>query len=191
MCILYLVIFSAAFIPKMEASLHIVGIYTAFVSIVLVTAIDIKNRNHHFLVTLPINRKHIVQAKYMAAMLFTFFGVLSSFGIHVLVKLVFPELNKPAISVIDLLLPAFIILVLTSIYLPLFYAFSNKGIAIINAVFMIILIVLAQPTAIFMNMMNANRLNMDQALLFIPIIILLLFSASYFLTTILFNRKDL
>ncbi|WP_326102096.1 ABC-2 transporter permease [Paenibacillus apiarius] len=67
--------------------------------------IDIKNHNHNFLVTLPISRKHIVQAKYISAIIYTLFGILASYGIHSIVKLAVPELNKPDYSVMDILVP--------------------------------------------------------------------------------------
>lgn len=191
MTMLYLVVFSAVFIPKLSSSIHIVGIYTAFATLSHGTMIDIKNHNHNFLVTLPVKRKHIVQAKYITAIIYMLFGVLASYGIHWLVKLAVPELNKPDYTVMDILGPAGIVLVLASVYLPLFYAFSKKGTAIINAVFFIIMIALAQPTAVVMNMINGNSLGSDGALYLILLGILLLFIASYYLTVKLFNRKDL
>ncbi|AWB44663.1 ABC-2 transporter permease [Paenibacillus sp. CAA11] len=187
----YLAVFSCAFIPKSELSIHFVGIYTAFGLISLGTMIDIKNHNHHFLVTLPVNRKHIVQAKYVAAVIFALFGVLGSYGIHTIAKSAIPQLNKPDYTVLDILIPAGVLLILISIYMPLFYALSKKGAGIINTVFLIALIILAQPTAYLINMLNEKSAAHEQALLLIPVGILLLFIASYFLTIYLFRRKDL
>lgn len=189
--ILFLAVYSIAFIPKHESSIHLVAIYTACASLSLGMMIDIKKNHHNFLVTLPISRKHIVKAKYITAIIYTFFGVLASYGIHSLVKIAFPQLNKPDYSVIDMLVPLGIVLVLTSIYMPLFYTLSKKGTGIINFVFMIILIALAQPTAMFMNMINNQGFSNDQTLFLIPIAVLLLFIASYYLTVHLFTRKDL
>lgn len=188
---LYLAVFSIAFIPEHQSSIHLVGIYTAFASLSFGTLIDIKKNYHLFLITLPISRKHIIQAKYTAAIIYTLFGVLASYGIHSLVRLAFPQLNKPEYSAIDVLVPVGIMLILTSIYLPLFYTLSKKGTGIINVVFLIILIALAQPTAIFMNKLNDQGFSSDQLLFLIPIGVLLLFIASYFLTVKLFTRKDL
>ncbi|BFH14005.1 ABC-2 transporter permease [Paenibacillus melissococcoides] len=189
--LLYLAVFSVVFIPKHSSSIHLVGIYTAFTTLSLGTMIDIKNDNHNFLVTLPIMRKHIVQAKYITAIIYMLFGVLASYGVHWLVKLAIPELNKPDFTVMDILGPAGIVLVLASIYLPLFYAFSKKGTSIINVVFLIVLIALAQPTAIFMNMINERGFGSAPTLFLILIGILLLFIASCCLTVNLFTRKDL
>ncbi|WP_088546966.1 ABC-2 transporter permease [Paenibacillus aquistagni] len=190
MTLLFLVVFSVAFIPKVEVSLYLVGIYTAFASLNLGTMIDIKNHNHKFLVTLPVKRKQLVQAKYIAAILYTLFGVFASYGIHTLVTFAMPELHKPEYSAIDLLAPIGIMLVLSAIYMPLFYSLSKKGAAIINVVFMIILIGLAQPTAIVMNMVKEKGISDDPMLILVLIGILLLFAASYFLTVHLFKRKD-
>lgn len=190
MTLLFLVVFSVAFIPKVEVSLYLVGIYTAFASLNLGTMIDIKNHNHKFLVTLPVNRKQLVQAKYIAAILYTLFGVFASYGIHTLVTFAMPELHKPEYSAIDLLAPIGIMLVLSAIYMPLFYSLSKKGAAIINVVFMIILIGLAQPTAIVMNMVKEKGISDDPMLILVLIGVLLLFAASYFLTVHLFKRKD-
>lgn len=185
--LVYLAVFSIAFIPGSEMSFYFVGIYTAFGSIILVTMIDIKNNYHQFLVTLPISRKHIVEAKYLTAVVYTMFGVLASYGIHWIVRLAFPQLNKPDYSITAILVSIGMVLVLISIYMPLFYALSKKGAGIINTVFMIALIVLAQPAAILMNRVNVEGVS----LLFIPAILVLLFIGSYFLTVYLFNRKDI
>jgi len=189
--IMFLAVFSVAFIPKLSSSVHLVGIYTAFALLNQGTMIDIKNKNHNFLITLPVKRRHIVQAKYLTAIVYTLFGVLASFGIHLLVKQYFPELNKPDYSVLDILVPAGIVLLLASIYLPLFYSLSKKGASVINVVFLIILLALAQPTAMLMNMVNENGFNSSQALTLILSGILLLFIASCRLTIYLFSRKDL
>jgi len=188
--IMFLAVFSVAFIPKLSSSIHLVGIYTAFALLNQGTMIDIKNKNHNFLITLPVKRRHIVQAKYITAIVYTLFGVLASFGIHLLVKQSFPALNKPDYSVLDILVPAGIVLLLASIYLPLFYSLSKKGASVINVVFLIILLALAQPTAMLMNMVNENGFNSIQAL-FLMTSILLLFIASCCLTIYLFSRKDL
>ncbi|MFS0869190.1 ABC-2 transporter permease [Paenibacillus xylanilyticus] len=189
--LLYLVVFSFAFIPKSEMSMYFVGIYTAFGSIILATMIDIKNHNHNFLVTLPVSRKNIVQAKYLSSILFTLFGVFASFGIHWLVDLNFPELNKPNYSVLDIMVSVGMVLVLVSIYMPLFYALSKKGAGIINGVFMVSLIVLAQPFALFMSMVNKEGMINGQVITAISIGVILMFCASYLLTIRLFSRKDL
>lgn len=187
---LYLVVFSLAFIPNHEMSMYFVGIYTAFGSVILATMIDIKNHNHNFLVTLPVSRKNIVQAKYVSAILYTLFGVLASFGIHWLVHLNFPKLNKPSYTFMDIMVSIGMVLVLVSIYMPLFYALSKRGAGIINAIFMVALILLAQPFAVLMTMVNEKGLD-GQLIAMISIAIIFIFGASYVLTTYLFAKKDL
>lgn len=187
---LYLIVFSLAFIPKSEMSMYFVGIYTAFGSVILATMIDIKNHNHNFLLTLPVSRKNIVQAKYVSAILYTLFGVFASFGIHWLVDLNFPELNKPSYTLMDIMVSIGMVMVLVSIYMPLFYALSKKGAGIINAIFMVALILLAQPFAVLMTMVSEKGLD-GQVIAMISLGILLIFGASYVLTSRLFARKDL
>ncbi|WP_232695999.1 ABC-2 transporter permease [Brevibacillus daliensis] len=80
MSILILAVFSVSFIPKFSSSIHFVGILTAFALLNLGTMMDIKNNNHHFLITLPIKRKHIVQARYIAAIIYTFWEPLLLMG---------------------------------------------------------------------------------------------------------------
>ncbi|MCI1774978.1 MAG: ABC-2 transporter permease [Paenibacillus lautus] len=191
MILMYLAVFSIAFIPSHDMSIYLVGIYTAFASISLATMIDIKNHNHHFLVTLPISRKHIVQAKYIAAIVLMLFAVLASYGLHWLVNLLVPELNKPNFALQDILIQLVILLVLVSIYMPLFYALSKKGAGVINAIFLISLIVLGRFMTYFIQMMSEGNMVGDQLLFIIPIVILLMFIASYYLTIKLFTRKDL
>ncbi|MFJ2045619.1 ABC-2 transporter permease [Paenibacillus taichungensis] len=187
----YFVVFSVAFIPTVEMSMYFVGIYTAFGSIMLATMIDIKNHNHKFLVTLPLSRRNIVQAKYLSAVLYTLFGVFASSGAHWLVNFLFPELNKPDLSVLDILISVGMVLVLISIYMPLFYALSKKGAGIINTVFMIVLIILAQPVASLLYMAGENGMGRASVYVFVSVCILLLFIVSYFVTVRLFARKDL
>ncbi|MEK4435775.1 ABC-2 transporter permease [Paenibacillus sp. FSL K6-2862] len=187
---LYLIVFSLAFIPKSEMSMYFVGIYTAFGSVILATMIDIKNHNHNFLLTLPVSRKNVVQAKYVSAILYTLFGVFASFGIHWLVDLNFPELNKPSYTLMDIMVSIGMVIVLVSIYMPLFYALSKKGAGIINAIFMVALILLAQPFAVLMNMVSEKGVD-GQLIAIVSIGIIFIFGASYVLTTRLFARKDL
>ena len=187
----YLAVFSIAFIPKSEMSMYLVGIYTAFGSIMLATMIDVKNHNHNFLVTLPISRKNVVQAKYLSTLFYTLFGVLASFGIHSLVNMNFPGLDKPDFSVLDIMVSIAMVLGLTSIYLPLFYALSKKGAGIINVVFLVALVILAQPFALLMNLASEEGMVTGQIIGMVTIGILLLFVGSYLLTVRLFAKKDL
>lgn len=189
--ITYLAVFSVVFIPKHSSSVHLVGIYTAFATLTHATMIDIKNHNHNFLVTLPISRKNIVKAKYITGIIITLVSVLASYGIHMFVTSVFPAFNKADLTAMDILGPAAITLALASIYFPLFYTLSKKGTSIIQGVFTLILIALAQPTAIFMQMINENRLHSDPTLYLILIGIILLFIVSYYIAAVLFTRKDL
>ncbi|MGG3279220.1 ABC-2 transporter permease [Paenibacillus solani] len=188
--LLYLAVFSFTFIPNVEMSIYFVGIYTAFGAIILTTMIDIKNHNHQFLITLPISRKQIVQAKYITAILYTILAVVASYGIHWLAKVAFPQFDKPDYSLWVILISVGIVLVLIAVYMPLFYTLSKKGAGIINAVFLVTLITLAQPAAKLINMMNEHVVS-AQTWLLIPAGVLLLFIASYFLTIHLFTRKDL
>ncbi|WP_340019654.1 ABC-2 transporter permease [Paenibacillus sp. FSL H3-0457] len=188
---LYLVVFSLAFIPKSEMSMYFVGIYTAFGSVMLATMIDIKNHNHNFLVTLPVSRKQIVKAKYLSAIIYTLFGVLASFGIHQLVNLNYPELNKPNYSFRDIVISIGMVLVLVSIYMPLFYGLSKKGAGIINAIFMVCMIILAQPVAYLMSMANENGMITTTTMALVSVGIIGLFLLSYLITIRLFARKDL
>jgi len=188
--LVYLIVFSLAFIPSSEMSIYFVGIYTAFGSIILATMMDIKNNNHNFLITLPISRKHIVKAKYVTAIFFTLFGVLASYGIHWLIKFSFPQFSKLDYSIFPVLISIGIILILISIYMPLFYALSKKGAGIINAVFMIALIILSQPVASIIYMMGEDGAISDLIWIITPVVIISLFIASYYLTVYLFKRKS-
>ena len=106
-------------------SIYFVGIYTAFGSIILATMIDIKNHNHKFLVTLPISRKHIVLAKYITAIVYTLFGVIASYGIHRIIDLSFPQLDKPDYTVMSLLVSVGMLCSHLYLYAS-FYALSKK-----------------------------------------------------------------
>ncbi|WP_054955166.1 ABC-2 transporter permease [Paenibacillus dakarensis] len=191
MVLFFLAVYSIVFIPKSELSMYFVGIYTAFASIFLVTNIDIKNNNHTFLVTLPVSRKHIIQAKFITAVVFMLLGVFANYGIHWIAKLAFPQFQKPDYSLLSILIPIGAVLILISIYMPLFYALNKKGTGIINIVFLITLVILSEPTAMLITLVNGEDFYNDPVMLLLPIGILLIFVASYFLTVKLFTRKDL
>ncbi|WP_342554755.1 ABC-2 transporter permease [Paenibacillus sp. FSL R7-0652] len=187
----YIVVFSWAFIPQMEWSMYIVGIYTAFGSTVLITMIDITNHNHNFLVTLPVSRKQIVQAKFLSSILTALCGVLVSYGIHKLINLNYPELNKPNHSPLDILISMGIVLVLVSVYMPLFYALSKKGAMIINIIFLVCLVILAQPAAFIFKVVGKEGLITAPVIIGISTAVIGMFFLSYMVTIRLFERKDL
>ncbi|MCR8842426.1 ABC-2 transporter permease [Paenibacillus sp. SC116] len=178
------------FFMKKEMSMHLVGIITAFATISSLTLNDTKNHNHQFLVTLPISRKHIVQAKFMASLICIIVAVLASYGVHSLVKLVVPGYIIVDYAIIDILAPIAILLVLTSIYLPLFYILSEKGAPILNGIFLFSFIVMADPVARFIYTASQNGVNY-QILYTILLSTVLLFVASCYLTVYLFTKKDL
>ncbi|WP_338125169.1 ABC-2 transporter permease [Paenibacillus dendritiformis] len=132
-----------------------------------------------------------VLSKYITTIIGTLFGILASCGIHSLVTLAVPHLNKPDYSILGLFVPVGMMLVIISIYMPLFYTLSKKGTEIINVVFLIILFALINPLAMLMNMMSEESFISGQILFLISIGILLLLIASYYLTVHLFTRKDL
>ncbi|MGG3839963.1 ABC-2 transporter permease [Paenibacillus thiaminolyticus] len=191
MLIFCLAAFSIAFIPKHDMSIFTVGITVALAAVNMSTMIDIRNHNHNFLVTLPIRRKHIVLAKYITTIISTLFGVLASYGIHSLVKLAVPQLSKPDYSILGLFVPVGTMLVIISIYMPLFYTLSKKGTEIINVVFLIILFALINPLTMLMKMVSEESFISGQILFLASIGILLLLIASCYLTVHLFTRKDL
>lgn len=106
-------------------------------------------------------------------------------------KLNYSELNKPNYTILDILFAVGIVFVLVSIYMPLFYSLSKKGAAIINAVFMTSLIILAQPVAVLLDIVNEKGRIGVPLMILISMGILLLFFVSYVVTVRLFSRKDL
>ncbi|MNC63001.1 hypothetical protein D3C75_1130880 [compost metagenome] len=75
--------------------------------------------------------------------------------------------------------------------MPLFYALSKKGAGIINVVFLVALVILAQPFALLMNLASEEGMVTGQVIGIVTIGILLLFFGSYLLTVRLFAKKDL
>ncbi|MBD8499584.1 ABC-2 transporter permease [Paenibacillus arenosi] len=189
MSILIFSIFCIFFMKK-EMSMHLVGIITAFATISSLTLNDTKNHNHLFLVTLPVSRKHIVQAKYVISLLTIFVAVLASYGVHSFVKIAVPGYITVGYSMIDILVPIAIMLVLTSIYLPFFYMLSEKGAPVLNVIFFFIFLIMADPVAQTIHKASLNGINypLVYGTLFST---LLLFIASCYVTVYLFTKKDL
>ncbi|WP_028595020.1 ABC-2 transporter permease [Paenibacillus assamensis] len=189
MSILIFTIFCIFFMKK-EMSMHFVGIITAFSTISSLTLNDTKNHNHHFLVTLPVSRKHIVQAKYVISLICIIIAVLASYIVHSLVKIAVPGYITVDYSMIDILVPIAIVLVLASVYLPLFYSLSEKGAPVLNVIFLCLFLIMADPVAQTIHRASLNGINY-------PLVYgslcstLILFAASCYVTVYLFTKKDL
>ncbi|TVX93412.1 ABC-2 transporter permease [Paenibacillus agilis] len=178
------------FFMKKEMSMHLVGIITAFATISSLTLNDTKNHNHQFLVTLPVSRKHIVQAKYVLSLICIIIAVLASYGVHSLVKIAVPGYIPVGYTIIDILVPIAIMLVLTSIYLPFFYSLSEKGAPVLNVIFLFLFLIMGDPVARLIHMASLNGINYP--LLYGALLsTVLLYVASCYLTVYLFTKKDL
>ncbi|WP_018754409.1 ABC-2 transporter permease [Paenibacillus terrigena] len=190
---LYFVIFSIVLISNTMSAYFLVAVYTAFTTLMMSTGADVKNDNHAFLITMPMNRAQMVKSKYATALLYTGVAAIACYIFYTIVRYVKPSLGMPAYSMGQFLASIGISLVLVSIYLPLFYWLSKKGMAIINMAFMIILIGLTPFMNIgtyLMHKQNVGSIN-NASVALIGLGVVLLFIASYFFAKYLFNRKDL
>ena len=190
--LIYFIIFSIVLVSNNMSAFFLAGVYTAFTTLMMSTGADVKNENHNFLITMPINRAQIVRAKYMTALIYTVVASVACYGLYALIRTMKPDLGLQAYTLDQLLTAVGITLVFASIYLPLFYWLSKKGMAVINIVFMIIMIALAPLSNIPMHLMREGMISFaDTAVALIGLGVVLLFIASYFITKYLFNRKDL
>lgn len=187
----YVFFVSIAFL-NMRENLFLIGVYTAFILLMMGTGIDIKNKNHHFLATLPLRRKDIITAKYGSAIIYAVFGTFVCYLINIALSFFAHEAKLP-FAAWELSLTSFtVVIYLSALYLPLFYWLSDKGAQIINIVFFVILIGISSSAGI-VRWILVKKLMIDDAgsiltLAFLGSLVLL--GISYLVCVRIFARKD-
>lgn len=189
---IYFVIFGISLASNNMSSFYLTGVYSAVTTLMMSTGADVKNENHNFLMTMPINRAQIVRSKYMLALIYTGVAAVACYGLNALIRTVKPDLGMPAFTLEQFFVSVEITLVFVSIYLPLFYLLSKNGMTIANIVFIILLIYIAPLSNISMHLMSQGKIVItDTIMALIALGVVLVFIASYYIAKRLFSRKDL
>ncbi|NEW06776.1 ABC-2 transporter permease [Paenibacillus sp. SYP-B3998] len=188
----YIIIFLILLAGQRE-NMFLVGVYGAFILLMLNTGNDIKNNNHRFLIHLPISRKNLITAKYISGLIYLCFGTVVSYLIQLSVSM-YEGKEIQLLAFTQPVLSFGLIVVLFSIYLPVFYLLSEKGVQIINIVFMILLIAIHILTNIVRFAATKYQTFQSMESLVLCLIVagsVVIASISYLLTVRLFSRRDL
>ncbi|WP_405113379.1 ABC-2 transporter permease [Paenibacillus sp. FSL K6-1217] len=99
--------------------------------------IDMQHNNLKFLVSLPVPRQQLIQAKYLTLIPLSLFSLICTLIMY-LVALSLGKLDEP-LRWRELGLVTAVIPLLASFYLPLYYWLGQKGMQIVNFIFMMVL----------------------------------------------------
>ncbi|MEK3904846.1 MULTISPECIES: ABC-2 transporter permease [unclassified Paenibacillus] len=120
------------------------SLFPAMLLLINSCTIDMQHNNQKFLVTLPVPRQRLIQAKYMTLIPFSLFSltctILLYLGAFTMGKLDEP-LRWRELGIATAAFP-----LLASIYLPLYYWLGQKGMQIVNFIF--IMVIMLNFTAI-------------------------------------------
>lgn len=190
---LYVLAFSGMFSTNNPNMLY--GLFPGMM-LILVVGSDMRLGNQKFLVTLPIKRSIIVLAKYVSAVLAIFLAEIISFGVSFGIRqfsaeVVFNEYVLLAGSLASVLL-------MMSIYLPLYYWLGIHGAQLLNIAMMVLVMLgnvaissLAgdendiERITSWVNTHQVGSIALGISLLLLIIVI------SYLISLSIFKRRDL
>lgn len=190
---LYVLAFSGMFSTNNPNMLY--GLFPGMM-LILVVGSDMRLGNQKFLVTLPIKRSIIVLAKYVSAVLAIFLAEIISFGVSFGIRqfsaeVVFNEYVLLAGSLASVLL-------MMSIYLPLYYWLGIHGAQLLNIAMMVLVMLgnvaisgLAgdendiERITSWVNTHQVGSIALGVSLLLLIIVI------SYLISLSIFKRRDL
>ena len=137
-----------------------------------------------FALCMPIKRNRIVLSKYALALLLSFFGTIISFiSTYIFTVVQKIEFSMEAVATIGVGLEVAIILI--SIMMPLIYIF---GVEKSRYVFMIIVLI---PTLLGVSGIGMpSNDNLLILLKFSPVLTILVFMLSYFISSAVFDKKE-
>ncbi len=122
--LLYVPFFMIAF-QKMENAMLSAGIVgVTYILVVTACAYDEKSKADILLNSLPVNRFEIVLAKYISILLYAFIAMLEYFFIERLVMVIGIPFSISPVTFESLFGALFAVILMNSIYLPLFFKFG-------------------------------------------------------------------
>ncbi|ETT48214.1 MULTISPECIES: ABC-2 transporter permease [unclassified Paenibacillus] len=125
-------------------SYTVFSLFPAMLLLINSCTIDMQHNNQKFLVTLPVPRQRLIQAKYMTLIPFSLFSLTCTILLY-LVAFTMGKLDEPLrwreLGIATAAFP-----LLASFYLPLYYWLGQKGMQIVNFIF--IMVIMLNFTAI-------------------------------------------
>lgn len=182
---LIFVFFTVMSLINKDSSFASVGIIVLSCMMVITSfAYDNVGKWDGFALCMPIKRNRIVLSKYALALLLSFFGTIISFiSTYIFTVVQKIEFSMEAVATIGVGLEVAIILI--SIMMPLIYIF---GVEKSRYVFMIIVLI---PTLLGVSGIGMpSNDNLLILLKFSPVLTILVFMLSYFISSAVFDKKE-
>jgi ABC-type transport system involved in multi-copper enzyme maturation permease subunit len=175
------------------------GLYLTMLMLLLSTTNELKNKNLLLVASLPVRRKDIVASKYIGALLYGILGSFVTVILHMVLSLMQVQSDSASwpltASIVISLVMSF---VMSAVYLPVFYALSEKGFQIVNFVAILIFSFTFPLMAGLSKLFGYQKLPGLLARLFefpgyllLVGIVLLLILASYSISLRIFEKKDI
>ncbi|WP_342478188.1 ABC-2 transporter permease [Paenibacillus sp. FSL H7-0350] len=177
-------------------SYTVFSLFPAMLLLINSCTIDMQHNNQKFLVTLPVPRQRLIQAKYMTLIPFSLFSLTCTILLY-LVAFTMGKLDEPLrwreLGIATAAFP-----LLASFYLPLYYWLGQKGMQIVNFIF--IMVIMLNFTAItslskrfpaLAEWISTGRLD-DVLLVAISVLAyLVIIYASYLVSLRIYMHKDI
>ncbi|MFC3746777.1 ABC-2 transporter permease [Paenibacillus sp. GCM10012306] len=156
---------------------------------------DSQLRIQRLLVSLPVRRKELVFAKYLAILPYTLFGAISTLLFYLVTTLSGHQLTASFWQEICLTLAIFPLL--ASIYLPINYWLGAKGAQFVNIVFMMAVLLLSNSIQNQVSLLNTLTTGSEGIFsnhmliyLFAGLLYISLIECSYLISLRIFQQKD-
>ncbi len=158
--------------------------------------LDMQNRSQRFTASLPVSRTQIVLSKYSSIVPFTLIGILFALVLQVAARLLNIKMAMFGLGEVGMVVG--FNLLLTSIYLPLYFWLGPKGMQIVRFVFIMIIAIgtgvisgLLRDYDIMQHGIFGGAGSAGTELSIASISILILLSLSIFLSLKLYARQDI
>lgn len=172
------------------------SLFPAMLLLINSCTIDMQHNNQKFLVTLPVPRQRLIQAKYMTLIPFSLFSLTCTILLY-LIAFTMGKLDEPLrwreLGIATAAFP-----LLASIYLPLYYWLGQKGMQIVNFIF--IMVIMLNFTAItslskrfpaLAEWISTGRLDNVLLITISVLAYLVIIYASYLVSLRIFMKKDI
>lgn len=115
------------------------GLFPSMLMMMNSCTLDVQHNNQRFLVSLPLRRQQLVLAKYLTVLPYCLFSLISTLLLYYVAF--FAGWTSQPIAWRELILVIATFPLLAAIYLPLYYWLGQKGMPIVNIVFMLMIMI--------------------------------------------------
>lgn len=171
------------------------SVFPAMLLLINACAIDMQHNNQKFLVSLPVPRQRLIQAKYLTLIPFLAFSILCTLLLY-LFAFAMGKIDAP-LRWRELGLAAASFPLLASFYLPLYFWLGQKGMQVVNFIFIMLIILnvtalksLSERVPALAEWFRTGRLDSMLLPLIGVLAYLVIIYSSYMLSMRIFVKKD-